>query len=52
MRMRTKAKNRIVCVDAGGKPIGVISGSDLRRRGNGNRVFRALRALTARDAQP
>ena len=51
MRMRNKGKNRIVCVDAAGKPVGVISGSDVRVRNGGGRLSRALRALTSRDAQ-
>ena len=49
-RMRDRQKSRILCIDDRGKPVGVISLSDLAQRRRAGRIGRVLRALTTREA--
>lgn len=49
-RMRDARKSRIVCVDEAGRPVGVISLSDLAQHERVGRVGRLLRGLTHREA--
>ena len=50
-RMREKHTARILCVDEQGKPLGVISLSDLAKEERAGKIGRLLRALTTREAR-
>jgi CBS domain-containing protein len=48
--MEKSGKARIVCADEQGKPVGVISLSDIAQHEDGNRVAKLLREVTRREA--
>jgi CBS domain-containing protein len=50
-RMRELKKSRILCIDKQGRPLGVISLSDVAQHERAGRVGRLLRALTLREAR-
>jgi CBS domain-containing protein len=50
--MEEKRKSRIVCVDADGCPVGVISLSDIAQYEEGARAATLLRNITVREARP
>jgi CBS domain-containing protein len=50
-KMRDHKKSRMLCVDAQGKPIGIISLSDLAQHERAKRIGRVLRGLTHREAR-
>jgi CBS domain-containing protein len=49
--MQDKHKSRIVCVNADGRPAGVISLSDIARVEDAERAGRTLRAITEREVR-
>jgi CBS domain-containing protein len=49
--MAQKHKSRIMCLDAGGKIVGVISLSDIAQREDGARVSQTLRRVSEREAR-
>jgi CBS domain-containing protein len=48
--MEKSRKARIVCADDQGKPVGVISLSDIAQHEDGTRVAKLLREVTRREA--
>jgi CBS domain-containing protein len=44
-------KSRIMCIDAGGKLVGVISLSDIFQREDANRAAQTMRAVTEREVR-
>ncbi len=48
--MEEKRKSRIICVDDGGRAVGVISLSDIAQQEEGSRAATLLRNITAREA--
>jgi len=48
--MEERRKSRIVCVDDGGQPLGVISLSDIAQHEEGARAATLLRNITVREA--
>lgn len=48
--METNRKARVVCADDQGKPVGIISLSDIAQHEDGNRVAKLLRDVTRREA--
>jgi CBS domain-containing protein len=49
--MEQKRKSRIVCVDDGGRPVGIISLSDIAQHEEGARAGALLRNITKREAR-
>ncbi len=50
--MGQRQKSRILCIDAGGRALGVISLSDLARRDRGERVAETMRQISDRESLP
>jgi len=50
--MAKHQKSRIMCTDADGRLIGIISLSDIARHGSGDRASETLRQVSAREAKP
>ncbi len=50
-RMEDAHKSRIVCVDDHGRPVGIISLSDIAKHDEGERAGRMLRAITEREVR-
>ncbi|HEY6463049.1 MAG TPA: CBS domain-containing protein [Polyangiaceae bacterium] len=51
MLMGEKQKSRVVCVDGGNRPVGVISLSDIAQHEDRSRTGELLRTITAREAR-
>jgi CBS domain-containing protein len=49
--METNRKSRIVCLDDGGKAVGVISLSDIAQHEDGGRTGQLLRSITQREVR-
>lgn len=49
--MESTRKSRILCVDDGGRPMGVISLSDIARYEDDQRLSKLLRTITSREAR-
>jgi CBS domain-containing protein len=50
--MAQKRKSRIMCIDEGGKLIGIISLSDIAQHDRKGRVSDTIRGVTEREARP
>lgn len=51
-RMGDERKARVVCVDDSGRPIGIISLSDIAQHEEGSRAGTQLRSITQREVSP